>query len=645
MIWMLAALACKEPNNLQGSFDAPAYASVLSPEQGGPFVDPVAFVVNQDSGVIMPLDVQHGWIVPEDAAAPYVPSAGIPTGADRQLGPIAAYAPDDSSVSLWVADLASDSLLQVPWISGVSESGLQAQGAEISVEPEFNDADASGDSATLSVVALRRGAAASETWTLSWTGQDFLVVGSQSGRQARRATWLAPYATDDNSVQLLLEGTATVGDSFTFTVDSGLTELPVGGAVQDLWMAPDQSALWALVMDVDAVVADTGGDTADTNSPSDTADTGLTSEDTGTTTLLAIDPASGATLAQLALPNGAMPHRMNATPDGLRIYLSDAVGEQVLQLDLADGLESAALTSIPMPGAVVDAVWQTDESASSRLYVALRGEKAVRVYDLDTQQWVDVNPVTAEIDGVYVGSPVLALSAPAAPFLMQEEGTWETRERDYAVAITTWEGTVQIAQASTGCLAQTLSGAYVNFGETTTDDGWDDQGATSNPGFELDALDEPVQVNPCGGIARSESWRLTYDGSQGNWIVEGSVSGVQAARAQEGQRYVSDTGAISFTIRSGTQPSSDGDNFFFTVSNGTLEIDFDRDGDGVLSSTGSETPLDNPARPAVYTFLAGAEDGGWVSVNRKVGLVLPVTGYDNVAKVDLQAGRVVSIWD
>ncbi len=45
-----------------------------------------------------------------------------------------------------------------------------------------------------------------------------------------------------------------------------------------------------------------------------------------------------------------------------------------------------------------------------------------------------------------------------------------------------------------------------------------------------------------------EDWTVTYDSGAGNWIVEGSVSGVQTARASHGTPYVSDGGEISFTI-------------------------------------------------------------------------------------------------
>ena len=150
-------------------------------------------------------------------------------------------------------------------------------------------------------------------------------------------------------------------------------------------------------------------------------------------------------------------------------------------------------------------------------------------------------------------------------------------------------------------------------------------------------------MNPCGGIARTQSWQMVYDGSQGNWVLEGSVSGFQERRVTEGQRYVTDQGEISFLISSGSRPSTDGDSWFFTVDNGVLKIDFDRNANGVGDQ--AETPIDLPARPVSYSFLAGDQDGGWVGVNRKVGVILPVTGYDNVCKVDLQAGRITSIWD
>lgn len=622
MIWMLSALACLESNNLEGDFDAPTGVAILHPDQGGPFDEPVAIVANQNRGTLVPLDIKHGWMVSEDPSAPYLESPHIATGSDRILGSVAVYAGENGAVTLLVADAQTRRLLQVPWVLSADAGRLNTVRPEVSEAPSFVDTDGSGDQASLELVSLRRGRAATETWTLTYTGKDFLVEGSRSGVQYRRATWLTPYATDDGSLDLLLEGSATEGDQFTLGVDSGVVEFDLGGNVQDLLMLQDQSALLALVTTLpDPLLPDLEAGTR----------------------LLALDPASLDVLSELALPEGAAPARMNASQDQSQLFLGDTQNPFVYQVDLDSAdLGASVVESIGMPAPVVDVVYQGDESYRY-LFIALQGEVSVRIWDLDRSAWRDVNPVTPEADGVYVGAPISGLAASSDPILLQEEGPYEARERDRVVAISTFEGVVKVAEASTGCLTLEQTGPNVTFGENVSDVGFDDSTPTSNPSFTTDVFGEAVQVNPCGGIARTQSWLMTYDGAQGNWLVEGSVSGFQERRAVEGVRYVSDQGEISFLLSSGTLASTDGDSWFFTVDNGVLKIDFDRNNNGVGDN--NETPIDVPGRPVPYSFLAGAEDGGWTAVNRKVGVVLPVTGYDNVCKVDLQAGRITSIWD
>ncbi|MFT5585871.1 MAG: hypothetical protein ACI9VR_003466 [Cognaticolwellia sp.] len=621
MMWMLASLACLESQNLEADFDAPAFATVLHPDQGGPFRDPVAFVSNQGRGTLVPLDIKHGWMISEDPSAPYLETPHIATGSDRVLGALAVYVPDDQTVTLFVADAQTRTLLEVPWVIEAQDERLTTVSPSVSSEPSFEDVDGSGDVATLQLVGLRKGRTATETWTFTYTGQDFMVEGSRSGLQYRRATWLAPYVTDEGELNLLIEGSATEGDRFTLGVESGVVEHDLGGNVQDLLMLPDQSAVLALVS---------------------TLEDPLFPELVSLTRMVALDPASMDVLAEISLPAGAWPARMSLSQDQTQIFLGDTRSPQVLQVTLDAEIGASVVESIAMPGNVIDVVQQGDEF-SNRLYIALQGEVIVRLWDLDLQDWYDVNPVTAEIDGLYIGAPISGLAASSDPILLQEEGPYQARERDRVVAISSFEGVVKVAQATTGCLTQDAAGPSVTFGENASDVGFDDSSPTSTPSFTADVFGDAVQVNPCGGIARTQSWQMVYDGSQGNWQVEGSVSGFQERRVTEGVRYVSDRGEISFLISSGSRPTTDGDAWFFTVDNGVLKIDFDRNGNGVGDQ--AETPIDVPARPVSYSYLAGDQDAGWVGVNRKVGVILPVTGYDNVCKVDLQAGRITSIWD
>ena len=71
-----------------------ACCAVLRPEEGGPFYEPIGFVTNSRSGLIHPLDLKHGWLLADDPLSPFLWGASLPTGADRILGDVVAWAQD-----------------------------------------------------------------------------------------------------------------------------------------------------------------------------------------------------------------------------------------------------------------------------------------------------------------------------------------------------------------------------------------------------------------------------------------------------------------------------------------------------------------------------------------------------------------------
>lgn len=91
-----------------------------------------------------------------------------------------------------------------------------------------------------------------------------------------------------------------------------------------------------------------------------------------------------------------------------------------------------------------------------------------------------------------------------------------------------------------------------------------DTGALSDP------VIEEVIAKDC--VAREEEWTVTYDQSEREWVVEGERSDKQHARAYLDRSYVSDDGAIQFTIRSGALAPSDGDEFTFETDAGIEPI-------------------------------------------------------------------------
>ncbi len=608
--------ACQDTVALEPMYDGPAGAVVLSPEQGGPFTNPVGFVTNSRSGLIHALDLKHGWVLADDPAAPFLWGAAMATGADRILGDIAVYSPATDRVSLFVADAAYGVLVEVPYVVGVDEAGAPIEPSPQLTEAGFVDADSSGDSAALLNVSLSPQTAATEDWTLEYRGGEWLVTGSRSGPQQLTARFLQPYVTDDGSLSFTLSGTATEGDQIRLSVDTGAVEHDLGGLVQALIMLPDQSLLLASVYD----------------------------RALDETALVVFDPAGGVLRGAVPLPEGAVPWRMSTDSSGDIIYVADARNPAVYEVILdREDVASSAVRTIETSGPVADLAWEGDAGDSEdggsyeHLFVAAAGANVVDLYDLRADSWKDINPYTPEIDGIRLDAPVTGMAATTEPSPLPERGPGGGPLEDRVVAISTFNGQMLLVEASTGCVAQDRVGPYATL---NPDGAFVSQGAGSSPYMAFSESDgQYIRVNPCGGIARSEDWTATFDEVRGGWVVEGVLSGEQATLAYEDERYVSDDGAISFLIVAGISPSTDGDQFRWSTVEGISRIIGDRNGDGQVDEI-----LELPARPTPYSYLAGATGGGWDPVNRKTGVLWPITNSDRVLTVNVETGAIEYIW-
>ncbi len=136
------------------------------------------------------------------------------------------------------------------------------------------------------------------------------------------------------------------------------------------------------------------------------------------------------------------------------------------------------------------------------------------------------------------------------------------------------------------------------------------------------------------------SRRATFDGTLGAWVVEGERAGLQENLAYEDQRYVSDEGVLSFLILAGQSPSTHGDQYAWTVYDNVVEVDGDLDRDGDI-----DQELELPARPVAFSYLAGPTGGGWDEVNRKTGVLWPLTDDNTVLRVNLQTAQIEVVWD
>ena len=95
---------------------------------------------------------------------------------------------------------------------------------------------------------------------------------------------------------------------------------------------------------------------------------------------------------------------------------------------------------------------------------------------------------------------------------------------------------------------------------------------------------------------------------------------------------MSDHGEISFTIASGPQATSDGDNFVFTPTK-VFCID-----QVMPAGPASQTRLELPAEPTIFQYLAGPTGGGWDPKDERTFVMLPVTNSDVVLRVRLKRG-------
>ena len=595
---LLLLSACGDDEEGPDWFDGPVGAAVLTPDQGGPYEEPVGFVGNARSGTIVPLDLKHATLLSDQPAAPYLMPRQIATGDARQLDEIAVWANDADDVILYAADLTNQVLVEAPYLVG----GERVE--PTSTDPVFVDADASGDAPALTDVDLRVGWTTTEDWTVTYDGQDWIVSGTRSGIQSKSPELGEEYCSDRRELCFVLTGEATEGDLFQISTDAGIVEHDLLGNLLDLKRVGDVlvAAVW----------------------------------DGASGALVVWDPATDQEDGRLDLGLGAEPTRLALSPDGSTIYVGDGATPRVTVVDLA----TLTVTETLVPAAPVTALTVAPTGLGDRLYVGLADLNRLDAYDLETGAWLDANPLDDETAGVSLHSPIIGVAATPEPIKFQQETAFGGREDGPAVAVTTFDGALLLVDAETGCVVPDYSGPRLQTYSNRDAVEFNDYGAPSNPAVLADdATGRAVVVNPCGGVAQEESWTVTYDEAAGDWIVEGSRSGVQVGRAVTDQRYVSDHAEVSFTLVGGTLPETDGDTFDFSVDEGVLRM--------VELPSGSSTSIamSLPSTPLIFQYDAGNTGGGWDELDRRTYALLPVTHADRVARVRLSSWTVEVIWN
>jgi hypothetical protein len=609
----LLLVGCADDILLVGAFDGPDATTVLPVGTESPFNIPVGFVANTRNGRIVPLDLKHGTLLGDSVASPYLAPRSIATGDQRQLGQIDVWSPDGAQIDVFAADIAAGTLLQATYSQSIDPAnGAPVPPELVASEPVFEDTDGNGDAISVVDLRMRHGWSTTEEWVLEYDGARWWAFGSQSGKQARHFETGERWSSDNKEIVLTLEGSATEGDRLTFRTDTAVREHDVGGVPLAVTRIRDTD-LFAL---------------------------GTWDRDADTGALVIWDAATAAEVGRLSLDAGGQPWRIVVSDDNDALYIGDSKVPRVLRVPFDPTRPDLLVAeSIETRGVVMDLALISDPGdpdtgavAYDHLFVAGAQEARVDVYDLTAGTWLDVNPLDDVVGGLDLRSPVVGLSTAPLPFKFQEESGDEVRRVGRAVAVTTFDGAVRLLEGATGCQAITTDGPRVASETGYEEVAFDDNGPASNPIMLTDdATGRQVVSDPCGGVVRTETWTVTFDGVEGNWEVEGSASGVQEGRAWPDQRYVTDQGELSFLILASTAPATDGDTFSFTMEEGTLRLDEVLDGDGTAD------PNELPAAPLAFEMEAGPEGGGWNPDRRQVHLLVPVTNSDVVLRIRPQA--------
>jgi len=352
------------------------------------------------------------------------------------------------------------------------------------------------------------------------------------------------------------------------------------------------------------------------------------------------DPAERRVVADVALPADSLPHRMTwAEDDPTTLYVAD-IGRSAVWA-VPEGTLGA--TEIPMPFPTLDVASLSGETRRA-LYVVASDGRTLWMYDLDTGELVDHNPLLDGVQGMTMDSPIAGIDALRQVHLQPEYTDDQRRLSGRSVAVTLARGSVVFMHEESGCLVQEALGprtqAEASVGESTPDfeQNFDNE---FGPTLAINgASGRHVQVNPCAGIAQTDSWELLYDQVQGGWRVFSELSGEQSTLAYEDERYVSDAGEVSFTIRAGPVPTIDGMAFTFVVDDGVAEANGDADGDGER-----EVTLAVPGDAVAFHYEVGRRDGDWYRVDDRP-LVLVVAGStDAVGRVDPQEAVIDVVWE
>jgi hypothetical protein len=613
--------ACRDVQPYEGMFDVPVAAAVLQPEVSRVFEEPIGFVANGHGGRIVQLALKQGRFLTDDPKVAFLRTNTLATGTGRLLSSVAVTGVGDA-VTVWAADKAWGTLLRVPYVldCGVAEPPPECASASFGapVEQRATWEILESPSSELTGIEIKQGYTTTETWTIVYDGSGWNVEGSRSARQEPAFLGVSYVATDRSLAFTIRSGPTppVVGDTFVLKTDTGLSEHDVGGVPLALLTMPGQELLAMVVQD------------AATDRP----------------VVRWFDTVSRSTAGDVALADGAVPHRLALSEDGL-LLVADAALPAVWEAEAG----AASATEHPMPWPVLD-VASLDGALRRGLFVVPIDGGSLWLVDRDTNELVDVNASLEGDQGITFTATITGIEAMHQRYRMPEVSDDEVRLIGRSVALSLSNGTVVFAHEDTGCLVQDALGPRTSSEQANTfvDYTITTPGATlGTPVLETNgASDRHVIVNPCGGVARSEGWTAVFDQNVQAWRVSGTIAGEQEALAYEEERYLSDEGEVSFTIRAGASPSKDGWSIRFVTEAGVAVADADVDNDG-----STDVSLGVGSDPVAFYYRVGlpgpidAHDGdGWLPVDIRPFVLVTGGSSDEVARVDAELGILDAGW-
>ena len=549
MIWTLIS-ACTIAEEYTVMFDGPSSISVLSPEENTIFHSPVGFVTNSRSGRIVPIDLQHMGPLSDQSAAPFLRARGVSAGSKRLLSKTIPYQNSANQIKLFAIDANTKQAITIPYLLSENLDIFHSQGSD----PEL-----SSDSFSIDNLQFLDGHTTTESWNLRYNGEEWTVQGSRSGNQPN-AQFDTPYSSSGNEVSFTLVGSAVAGDTISFSVDTGIQELSLSGTPLD-FQKHEQSVFITLY-----------------------------DEENKLGSLIQFDLITESLVKEFILPEGMQPWRISTIFED-NFYISDSQSSRMIRLSLDGTYEEINTPSIVGEMLIVE----TDDF--QHLFLGSAQEPRLDVFNLSTQDYLTINAEDPTQNGLILSAPISGISKNSLEIELQTSNNDGTIKRDEVFLISALNGLTYMVQASDGCLATLPGGAALKDSSSigVSPVIFNDTGTASNPSFYMNEFNgNMVSMHRCGGVVQNESWNVTFDQIEGDWMVEGSLSGIQTNRAHTNQRYISDRGEISFSIVEGTLSASDGDSFSFETESNALLLN------NITNAQGALEPLELPGNSALF---------------------------------------------